>query len=388
MGSKAGIIDFVVDGISRAHRGGPVCDLFAGACSLSGAIGNQVDVISNDIQSYSQTIAHIYLHAASGALSGIDLALFLKEAKKLVGEAIRDLPSGLDYPSHTSLEEFNKIEDRNRQLIDHHFDSEYHLFLRCYSGTWWSAQQCAWIDALRAVADDWLARDRIGNGDHAILLSCVMHAMAYTGQGTGHYAQYRDAKTVSSMKDINIYRQKSVATYFERKLRSIIEWNTQNVLPRTHEITVLDYSDCLKKLDGGTVYADPPYAFVHYSRFYHAIETFVLYDYPDLQIQRGEVVKGRYRDERHQSPFSIRSLVGGAFTTMFEGVRGSGANLVLSYSNAALLDLDTMIELAHLALGAAYDIEIFRRDHRHMTMGRKADRNRDVEETLLLAMQR
>lgn len=65
MGSKARIADFIVEGLNRVHEGGPVCDLFAGACTLSGAIGGQVDMISNDIQSYSAVIAQSYLHRIS-----------------------------------------------------------------------------------------------------------------------------------------------------------------------------------------------------------------------------------------------------------------------------------------------------------------------------------
>jgi adenine-specific DNA-methyltransferase len=385
MGSKSRIIDFVVDGIARVHRTGPVCDLFAGSCTLSGALGGSVRIVSNDIQNYSRAFANVYLHPISAAMGALSVPAFLLDAEKIVDRTVRQLPTGLGYPLRTTLSDFNEIEERNRQLIDRHFDDKYHLFLRVYSGTWWSSEQCAWIDALRAVADSYLKKGQINEGDHSILLSCVMHAMAYAGQGTGHYAQYRDAKTQSSMEDINIYRQKSVASYFFRKLNGIIKWNADNVALNSHEITALDYTECLERISGGTVYADPPYAFVHYSRFYHAIETFFLYDYPELQIKGDEVVKGRYREDRHQSPFSIRSQVVDAFAKMFQKIGDANSNLVLSYSNAALLNLDEMIQLGRDQLGSAYAIEILARDHRHMTMGRKADRSRNVEETLLLA---
>ena len=59
MGSKAGIIDFVVDGLNEAYNGGVVCDLFAGACALPGAIGHCVPMTVNDIQAYSKVIAHV-----------------------------------------------------------------------------------------------------------------------------------------------------------------------------------------------------------------------------------------------------------------------------------------------------------------------------------------
>ena len=39
MGSKTKLLPFVVNGIEEAYNGGVICDLFAGSCSLSGAIG-------------------------------------------------------------------------------------------------------------------------------------------------------------------------------------------------------------------------------------------------------------------------------------------------------------------------------------------------------------
>lgn len=42
-------------------EGEKICDLFAGSCSLSGALGNQLPIISNDIQYYSSVIAKAYL---------------------------------------------------------------------------------------------------------------------------------------------------------------------------------------------------------------------------------------------------------------------------------------------------------------------------------------
>lgn len=389
MGSKARLIDFVVEGLQDAYREGPVCDLFAGACSLSGAIGHSARMISNDIQSYSKTIATTYLHrmtASTMAISGEDI---VSTASEIANTLLKGIPSNFFHPRSASLEEFNEIEKRNRSLLEHTFNGPHHLFIQYYSGTWWSAEQCAWIDALREVADGLLASGEINKGDHSIVLTCIMHSMAYCGQGTGHFAQYRDAKTASSLADINLYRQKSIATHFSRKYEAIKQWNSENVPQNNdYELHTLGFEDCLTKFSEGTVYADPPYAFVHYSRFYHALETFVLYDYPELQIKGGEIVKGRYREGRHQSPFSIRSQVPGAFERMFSGITNNGSNLVLSYSNSGLFDLLELFDLVHDCLGMDYDISVLNKDHTHMTMGRRADRDRVVEEALIVAKKR
>ncbi|HYR05519.1 MAG TPA: hypothetical protein VEP71_02440 [Gallionella sp.] len=110
------------------------------------------------------------------------------------------------------MQEFNQAERSQQALIDRVFRREWHLFFKYYSGTWWSAEQCMWIDAIRQVADAYK-----GQPSYSLIISCLMYSMAYTSQGTGHYAQYRDAKTQSSMEDISIYRKRSLADYFRRK---------------------------------------------------------------------------------------------------------------------------------------------------------------------------
>ncbi|GAJ99584.1 site-specific DNA-methyltransferase [Geomicrobium sp. JCM 19055] len=130
--------------------------------------------------------------------------------------------------------------------------------------------------------------------------------------------------------------------------------------------------------ENSTVYADPPYCFVHYSRFYHAIETLVRYDYPDVKY------KGRYRSDRHQSPFCIRTKVESAFIELFKRVNKKNANLVLSYSNTGMIELDELIKLAKNNFDKDYKIEVRIQDYMHSTMGRKEDKSRKVQEALIL----
>ena len=381
MGSKAKIVDFISTGISRVYTGDTVCDLFAGACSLSGAIGHSTRIISNDIQSYSSAIANVYLKP----VNGFDTEEILTEASRMVSRRYSRLPSGLDYSSNMSLQEFQTVEARNQELISRSFSYSHHLFVKNYSGTWWSAIQCLWIDSIREVADRKLEEREISEAEFFFVLTCLMHAMAYCSQGTGHYAQFRDAKTNSSMIDICKYRKNTIEAYFRRKMNSLSEWNRENVIDFGHEIWDYDYKECLSRLPKCTVYADPPYAFVHYSRFYHAIETLYHYDYPDLQIKGGKIVKGRYRENRHQSPFCIRTQVKGAFQDLFDGINNSESNLVLSYSNTGMIDIDELIDLSHEVLGSKYEVWVESLDHTQMTMGRREDRDRKVEESIILA---
>ena len=379
MGSKSKIMDFVINGINEVYAGGTILDLFAGSASLSGALRNQVPVHSNDIQEYSATLAAAYLTAYKDHKTPTAEQL-LQKAEKIANKNLGIVSEPLLYSDIESLEHFNQVEANNRGLIDQEFTHNYHLFTKNYSGTWWTAQQCIWIDAFREVAEEYKA-----TSIYSTILTSLMYAMAYTSQGTGHYAQYRDAKTASSMKDIMIYRRRSVAHYFIRKYNDALI-DIPPVKPtKKHVTTSLDFKDCLEVFAGGTVYADPPYCFVHYSRFYHALETLVKYDYPDLQIKSGKLVKGRYREHRHQSPFCIRTKVAQAFKEMFLGVKRTNSNLVLSYSKNGMIDIDTVEAIAVSIFGKEYNLDMMSRDYKHMTLGRQGDRHRDVEECLILA---
>jgi len=380
MGSKSKIMDFVLSGINEVHTEGTLCDLFAGSATISGALGGEATIHSNDIQEYSSVLASAYLARWEPSL-GPSLDDILSRAHSLVRGSLKQLKPLHDYNEPVSLTDFNNVEKQQRMLIDRSFRRSWHLFLRYYAGTWWSAEQAAWIDAFRQVAEEYRT-----SPVYSGILASLMYAMAYSSQGTGHYAQYRDANTESSMRDISIYRRRSVAGLFSKKFNETCDFYQRSSTVSDHKITALDYRECLKKVRGGTVYADPPYAFVHYSRFYHALETLVKYDYPNIQKKAGIVVKGRYREDRHQSPFCIRSQVATAFGELFGGVKKARANLVLSYSKNGMISLDNLCQLAIDQFGRKA-IDVMTIDHKHMTLGRQFDRDRDVQECLVLIKQ-
>lgn len=385
MGSKASILDFIGAGFATVdHQGKPIVDLFAGAAAISGGFGHANRIISNDIQQYSAVIASTYLKRAE-KIGNFDI---VELAGKIALDKISTLSADMRYSEPASLEEFNEIELRNRELIFKEFDTTHHLFSRVYAGTWWSAEQCIWIDAIREVLDELLSSRKIAEEDFNFGLTCLMHAMAYTSQGTGHYAQYRDAKDAASMLDISKYRRTSVPVIFNRKFFPLLSWNLSRVVDLGHELVSTDYMKCLASLPRSVIYADPPYAFVHYSRFYHAMETIVKYDYPTIQVKGDQLVKGRYRDDRHQSPFCIKSQVRNAFSTMFDGVKDSKSDLLLSYSNTGMIDIDDLIDLAGTTFGSNYIVGCENINHDHKTMGRRGDHSRQVQESLIIAKRR
>jgi len=375
MGSKRDLVKYIVDSINEIYNGEAVCDLFAGTSILSGAIGHNIKMYSNDIQEYSSVFARTYLGDYNWEEYPDLLDNIIRGAQVHV-DNVRELYPDLEfqYEDDITLNEFNALEQQQQELIYFEFeDVEHHLFIKNYSGTYWSFEQCLWIDAIRTIAEEYS-----GTPVYYPILSSLMFAMAYNAQSTGHYAQYRDASNLESMNSIIGCRNKRIVPYFKKKLKELIRFTGPSEL--NHNISSLDYRDCLNILPEGTlVYADPPYSFVHYSRFYHALETLVKYDYPTVQY------KGRYRNDRHQSPFCKRTEVVGAFTEMFEKVLERRLKLVLSYSNTGMISLDEILSIAKSTLDDKFEVYTKVVDHIHSTMGRFEDKSRDVKEYLIIA---
>jgi adenine-specific DNA-methyltransferase len=379
MGSKRNILDFVIESINDTYREGNLCDLFGGTSILSGALGKLIPMHSNDIQEYSAILANTYLsnYEWDKYPSNI-LDEIVEKATKYVKSVKKKYPDFVfSYSEKKTIKEFVELEKQQQDLMEFNFGNlSHHLFIKYYSGTYWSYQQCLWIDALRKVADEYKNTPL-----HYVILSSLMFAMSYNSQSTGHYAQYRDATNLSSKTDILIYRQKEMLPYFINKFKILHGYLDKNNL--NHKVTSLDYIECLDQIEPNSlVYADPPYAFVHYSRFYHALETLVKYDYPEVDY------KGRYRTDRHQSPFCKRTEVKPAFAKMFAKIKIKNSSLILSYSNTGMISLDEIIDIAKKNLGNNYDVDYKEVAYKHSTMGRKDDKSRSVQEYLIIAKRR
>lgn len=377
MGSKKPILDFVTSAISEVHEDGNiVCDLFAGSCSISAALRSKYDFISNDIQVYSSILGQTYFSNFKGYNSQellqdilLESAIHSFQLKNLFPECV------VDYSSVTTLREYSRVEAYQRELVKKPWPiNDFNLFSKNYAGTYWSFEQCTWIDAIRKSADSYS-----GLPIRACILSSLMYAMSYTTQSTGHFAQYRDGSDRDAMNDILSYRIKSLPELFKKKF---IELTSTLVTPVRQVATpTLNYIECLDYVPpNSTIYADPPYAPVHYSRFYHALETLVRYDYPEIEF------KGRYRNDRHQSLFSKRGTVSTAFSQLFDKIIERNCRMVLSYSNKGVLDIEELIALARQHFQRDNYFVTFRTlDYVHSTMGRFDDRQRDVIEYLVIA---
>lgn len=373
MGSKREILCFIDKAVEDLNvNSSCFCDLFSGTAVVSAAFLNKYDVISNDIQQYSSVFAHTYSANIAENVDDNFQEIVVDKVKCMVNEFYEKYPQYIfDYSKVRDYYDLVDIEKKQQRLIDEEFDLGFSLFAKNYSGTYWSYDQCVWIDSIRAVAEDY--KESVG---YYAILSALIFAMSYTTQSTGHFAQYRDV-TRQNVEDILLYRRKDILSLFIKKLDELI--SQLNTTPN-HSITVtsLDYLDCLRIVpENSIVYADPPYSAVHYSRFYHVIETLVRYDHPHLEY------KGRYRDDRYQSPFDKRKEVINAFKLLFKAVDERKSHLILSYSNNGLVKSDELLKIGERTIGDKYNISYFEKNYVHSKMGRSDENRLDVNELLI-----
>ena len=373
MGSKRELLDFIISSINDLDiESNWFCDLFSGTSVVGCSLKDEYNVPINDIQIYTSIFANTYLPNINKLINSTELEKIKDRVLFYVDEFYRKYPDLIfDYNSIDNYEKLTKLEIQQQNLIYSNFEIGFHLFVKYYSGTYWSYTQCVWIDSIRAVAEEYK-----GKSDYYIILSSLIYAMSYTSQSTGHFAQFRDV-TESNMHDIMLYRIRDIWTYFEKKFLEILNMVDVEATNR-YTITTLDYLDCLRLIERNTiVYADPPYSSVHYSRFYHAIETLIRYDYPNVKY------KGRYREDRHQSPFGKKTEVKNAFGKLFKGVKNKNSHLILSYSDNGMITQDEIMEIGNSIMGNQYKGDIQVKEYIHSKMGRSDIHSMGVNELII-----
>jgi adenine-specific DNA-methyltransferase len=407
MGSKRELLPDIKKTVKKiVPVNSTILDLFAGTASVGAYLKHDFNIISNDIQSYSQVIAKSLIGSSSIELpEDIHLLIFnlekyyIENKEKLIDLFPRayaksnlfvDIKKGewlekdrIDYLSFfnifpSSSNDFKTNSQELKKLKSMYFKRNKDPYLQTcflFSETYFSFEQAMDIDSIRYAIDMVTTNDEL----KSILLSALMYAYSYCSSGTGHFAMYRDIVDVSSAEDTFIYRKKRVWEYFIRKVDDIISYH-QYIPNKTYTAYSMDYEDllnnkCMKDVD--LIYADPPYSFVHYSRFYHAVESLVKYDYDTPTF------KGRYRSDRHQSPFCQKTNVKQAFDLLFKKAQEHKSNVLLSYSDTGMITLD---EIKKIIIDNGFKNKVQSISYDHSTLGRKGHKSNAISEYLIQAI--
>ena len=393
LGSKARMLSPIKQYIDELTNGnGRICDLFCGSGVVSEYLLQQYDVLAVDIQNYSKVYCEARLLGLpkefdyKGIIAeikesedrGNNLRLF-KSILEYEDECMKSLVSGKLEPIYEIIEKgslyaylndmpysetdistslkmvFSKIKD-DREIDPQSLDS---IVTRYYGGLYFSFRQAIDIDAISSYA--FSQDERVRNAILAALMGATTDIVNTIGKQFAQPLKVRnkDGSLKKNLaKKIIADRSLDVFVRFEEWMQYYAEL-PQN--KHNFEIVCDDYVEILKQLQAGDVeviYADPPYTRYHYSRYYHILETICLHDNPQISTTfpngKGGLSRAIYRNDRHQSPFCIKSKAPKAFDDLFKLANRAQASVVLSYSpfdansgaTPRLLSIEDIIDIA------------------------------------------
>jgi adenine-specific DNA-methyltransferase len=391
LGSKLRLASAIADALDSADATrGTVLDLFAGSGTTALALAGHRRVIASDIQEYSRVICSALLasrsadsdivstfaarlQAGSPRLDALRQAVeplvqFERDALHAAKHGETDaiclvlehgsiLAAERGVASGSSELQSRLKEVAKRMKLAGLAGSPLATTVRYFGGAYFSYAQAVELDCLAALAYEAMP-SALTDVFTAALLSTASDTVNTVGKQFAQPIRPRNKQGVVKqhlLAKIDRDRHLDVRTKY-------MTWLQRYALHRTrgtgHVVARADYREALTQFAGqySVVYADPPYTRDHYSRFYHVLETMARRDNPSIARSPGssddELSRGLYRDDRHQSPFCIRSQAPGAFRDLFRLASQTGAQMVVSYSpfqsgaHPRLMQIDALLSLA------------------------------------------
>ncbi|WP_083514211.1 DNA adenine methylase [Bradyrhizobium manausense] len=282
-------------------------DLFTGSGAVARHVAqmHEIPVLAADLQEYSVTLAGSVV-CRNRVLDGDQIwAGWLSSATQYVQRA-RKRPPKFDSITKASVAAVRKWSEKQEELP----------ITAAYGGHYFSASQALWLDALRANLPK-------GREQRQLALAALIQTASQCAASPGHTAQpFQPTKTgrrfirESWQKEVPDLARRNLATLgaVAAKKAGIAIKADANVLANTMSA-------------GDLIFIDPPYSAVHYSRFYHVLES--------IASGRPGLVSGvgRYPDSRRRprSRYSVLTESADALTQLLETIANRGAKVIITF---------------------------------------------------------
>jgi len=339
MGTKRQLAPAVADAIGAA-KSGVLLDAFSGMCSVGEEVGTSRQIWTNDAQVFAAevgaalfTTRHVPLHPT--AISDLLYARFSHIKAKLK----RKYVEALGYEEAMLLGPESKIYSRyiklSKSLAKYRPTKRRDaLFCSTYANAFFGTRQALEIDAIIGAINGAAAERTINADQRRWLMIALGRTLLRTSTSTGHFAQFLKPNS----NYVGVFRRQRMRRVWTELLMASDEleplgntaWRKNNKSFNRDSLKLLPHL-AKKDLRPSVVYADPPYTDDQYSRYYHVLETMMLYDFPTV------TGAGLYRADRFQTPFSLKSKVVCSMDALVHSVAKMGADLVLSYPTNGLL---------------------------------------------------
>ena len=300
---------------AQAKTASRIVDLFCGAAFVSWFAATKLDksVLACDLQKYAAVLAGSVVKRTKPIEAQNLDKLWLSRADR----ARRRL-KGWQEASQLDTAEYSTAtwQQRAQELCSSDEAAESLLVWRCYGGHYFSPTQALSFDSmLRSLPDDSEHRE--------LCLSAVIIAASNCAAAPGHTAQPFKA-TPTAAAYLRDFWLRDPFHYARAALKKLCPLHAI----KPGKAIVADANQVAKDLNSkDVVFVDPPYSAVHYSRFYHVLET----------IARGTCSRvegvGRYPppEERPNSCYSKKSFSSQTMENLLCILSTNGCKVVLTF---------------------------------------------------------
>jgi adenine-specific DNA-methyltransferase len=320
MGSKRwmlgnGLGHLIQDELKTAKR---FVDLFSGSASVAhfaATSANAVPVIACDIQEYAVVLASAVITRTTAFDPEPVWSAWHKRARDYLEQNHKLTAVGTATPE--LRRGFNQafVDDERRRCTD-----DEQPITNAYGGYYFSRSQALWIDALRVTLPS-------APEQQTVALASLIAAASSCCASPGHTAQPFGPTHGAKEFLHNAWCRDPL----DKTKRILVALAARHASKRGAAYRQDANSAALSLRNGDLVFLDPPYSGVHYSRFYHVLET----------IARGTCGPvggaGRYPPptERPRSLYSIASAAPSAIDQLLMRIAERGAKAILTFPQRA-----------------------------------------------------
>jgi len=361
---------------AKLPKGSPVLDIMSGTGVVTRMLARRHTVTSNDANPYAALLTRVQ-SIAFGSDGEREASTLLEQLSKPWSTHVRLLRDR--YAAALTAEEVFLHGELSEKSVEHYVafaqnaipaaqrdgPSGGDLVTTRYANAYFGVAQAIEIDAIR------IAIDALNNSDESrrdLCLAALVLAACTCNPGP-HFAQPRKVSSQATLRDIVERRARSVGWEFEVALRRLA---SREPLPLPMGPTTcsdwrlaLDAFNRATQASGvRTVYLDPPYSKLQYSRYYHVLNVLLANDYPPI------FGAGRYppRSYRFSSRFEYQpSMAKREFEDIIGRCADCGIGLMINYGERGFVSIDALVEM----MSNRYrSIDIFSEPLRHHSQGR------------------
>lgn len=306
-----------------------IADPFCGSAAVSWFLAENSDkeVISGDIQSFAVARARAVVERTETFNPASMIAYWFSKAKCTVESVASHFPNNLRSiePNLTDPSKIKLVVSQSRKFCQNVLPVVFEDFegawpiSKAYGGYYYSPGQALVFDALRQSLPTDSAKRKVA-------LAALVEAVSRAAAAPGHTAQPFQPTESSA---------KYIIEAWTRDPWKLVQNAVEEIAGRSAisagRGVIGDFKKTISRLSAGDlVFADPPYSGVHYSRFYHALET----------VTRGSEFepegRGRYPSivDRPSSAFSQKSNARNAAQELLTACASKRATLVLTFPTA------------------------------------------------------